>query len=72
MLCEEHNIVGGLGSAVRETLADAFPVPIVRVRINDAFGETGPHEALLDRLGLGVQGTFLRPSAGFSDGGEVN
>ena len=52
---EEHNIIGGLGSAVCETLADACPVPIVRVGINDVFGETGPHEALLDRLGLGVQ-----------------
>ena len=52
---EEHNIVGGLGAAVCEALADACPVPIVRVGINDVFGETGPHEALLDRLGLGVQ-----------------
>jgi len=52
---EEHNIIGGLGAAVCEALADACPVPIVRVGINDVFGETGPHEALLDRLGLGVQ-----------------
>jgi len=52
---EEHNIVGGLGGAVCEALADVCPVPIVRVGINDVFGETGPHEALLDRLGLAVQ-----------------
>jgi len=52
---EEHNVIGGLGSAVCETLADVCPVPIVRVGINDVFGETGPHEALLDWLGLGVQ-----------------
>lgn len=52
---EEHTIIGGLGAAVCEALADAYPVPIVRVGINDVFGETGPHEALLDRLGLGVQ-----------------
>ena len=52
---EEHNIIGGLGSAVCEVLADVCPVSIVRVGINDVFGETGPHEALLDRLGLGVQ-----------------
>jgi transketolase len=52
---EEHNIVGGLGAAVCEALAAVCPVPIVRVGINDVFGETGPHEALLDRLGLGVQ-----------------
>ena len=52
---EEHNVIGGLGGAVCEILAEACPVPIVRVGINDVFGETGPHEALLDRLGLGVQ-----------------
>jgi len=52
---EEHNVIGGLGSAVCEVLADACPVPVVRVGLNDVFGETGPHEALLDRLGLSVQ-----------------
>ena len=52
---EEHNIVGGLGAAVCETLADTCPVPVVRVGINDVFGEIGPHDALLDRLGLAVQ-----------------
>ena len=52
---EEHNIIGGLGSAVCETLADTCPVPVVRVGFNDIFGETGPHEALLDRLGLDVE-----------------
>ena len=52
---EEHNIVGGLGAAVLEALADTCPVPVVRVGIKDVFGETGPHEALLDKLGLGVQ-----------------
>jgi transketolase len=51
---EEHSIIGGLGSAVCETLNDVCPVPVVRVGFADVFGETGPHEALLDRLGLGV------------------
>ncbi|MFH1929720.1 MAG: transketolase C-terminal domain-containing protein [Chloroflexota bacterium] len=51
---EEHNVIGGLGAAVCEVLAEACPVPIVRVGINDVFGETGPHEALLDRLGMGI------------------
>ena len=52
---EEHNIVGGLGAAVLEALADTCPVPVVRVGIKDVFGETGPYEALLDKLGLGVE-----------------
>jgi transketolase len=52
---EEHNIVGGLGAAVCEATADVWPVPVIMVGINDVFGETGPHEALLDRFGLGVQ-----------------
>jgi transketolase len=51
---EEHSIIGGLGGAVLETLAEAHPVPVVRVGIRDRFAETGPYLALLERMGLGV------------------
>lgn len=53
--CEEHSIIGGLGSAVAELLAGELPVPVVRVGIRDCFGETGPYERLLDAYGMGVQ-----------------
>jgi transketolase len=52
---EEHNIIGGLGSAVAELLAENLPVPMRRVGIQDRYGETGPYEKLLDLYGMGVQ-----------------
>ncbi len=52
---EEHSVIGGLGSAVSELLAGEKPVPVVRVGIPDAFTETGPYEALLDRYGMSVE-----------------
>jgi len=52
---EEHTIIGGLGGAVLEALAEVHPVPVVRVGIHDRFTETGPYFTMLDRLGLGVQ-----------------
>jgi transketolase len=52
---EEHNVIGGLGSAVAELLAENLPVPLRRVGIQDCYGETGPYEKLLDLYGMGVQ-----------------
>jgi transketolase len=51
---EEHSLIGGLGGAVLEALAETHPVPVVRVGIHDRFTETGPYFPMLDRLGLGV------------------
>jgi transketolase len=51
---EEHSILGGLGGAVAELVSGECPVPIVRTGIKDAFCETGPYEALLDRYGMAV------------------
>lgn len=49
---EEHNIIGGLGSAVSEVLSENFPVPLKRVGVNDTFGESGPGDELLEKYGL--------------------
>ncbi len=49
---EEHQIAGGLGSAVAEVLSESRPVPIERVGIKDRFGESGPPEKLLNHFGL--------------------
>lgn len=51
---EEHSVVGGLGGAVAEALADCHPVPLERVGIVDRFAETGPYDVLLDRYGMSV------------------
>jgi transketolase len=53
---EEHSIVGGLGGAVAEAVADAYPVPVKRVGIADRFAETGPYNDMLNRYGMSVDG----------------
>jgi len=54
---EEHNIFGGLGSAVAEALADAGkPVPMSFVGIQDVFTESGPYQQLLKKYGLDAEG----------------
>jgi len=50
---EEHQIAGGLGSAVAETLAEHFPVPIEFVGVRDQFGQSGTPEELLEHYGMG-------------------
>jgi transketolase len=52
---EEHSINGGLGGAVAETLAESYPVPVIRVGLHDRFAETGPYLELLDYYGMGVE-----------------
>ena len=52
---EEASIVGGLGGAVAEVLAERCPVPVVRVGIADRFTETGPYAQILDRYGMAVK-----------------
>lgn len=49
---EEHNIIGGLGSAVAEVLAEHAPVPLERVGVRDTFGESGKPQELLEKYGL--------------------
>ena len=50
--CEEHNIYGGLGSAVAEVLVENCPVPMARVGVEDSFGESGLPDQLLEKYGL--------------------
>lgn len=52
---EEHNIIGGLGSAVSEILAEELPVPLERVGIHDRFCPTGRNlDTLMDACGLSI------------------
>ena len=52
---EEHNIYGGLGSAVAEVLGEHAPVPMQRVGIKDQFAESAQYFELLDKYGLAVK-----------------
>jgi transketolase len=49
---EEHSVIGGLGSAVCEVLAEGHPVPVERVGLRDVFGQSGTAEELLLHYGL--------------------
>lgn len=49
---EEHNIIGGLGSAVAEVVCENAPAPIARVGIEDKFGKSGVPAKLLEEYGL--------------------
>lgn len=53
---EEANILGGLGSAVCELLAENMPVPVVRHGVNDEFGRSGKAPLVLDAYGLNAEG----------------
>ncbi len=49
---EEHNVIGGLGDAVCDAVCEAFPVPVVKVGVEDTFGKSGPAVELLHLYGL--------------------
>ncbi len=49
---EEHNVLGGLGGAVAEVVAERFPVPVVRVGARDTFGRSGDALQLMQAYGL--------------------
>jgi transketolase len=50
--CEEHSIIGGLGSAVAEVLVENAPVPMERIGVKDTFGESGTPSTLLVKYQL--------------------
>ncbi|MBQ4528572.1 MAG: transketolase family protein [Clostridia bacterium] len=50
--CEEHNIIGGLGSAVAEVLCENAPAPMLRVGTRDVFGKSGKPAELFEEYGL--------------------
>ena len=50
--CEEHSVIGGLGSAVAEALGERAPVPMTRVGVRDVFGTSGEPAELMEHFGL--------------------
>lgn len=50
--CEEAQINGGLGGAIAELLSENFPVPILRIGVEDQFGESGTPDELFEHFGL--------------------
>ena len=56
--CEEHSVIGGLGSAVCEVLADEYPVKVKRIGMQDVFGESGSAADLVKKYGLDAEGVY--------------
>ncbi len=57
---EEHQAIGGLGSAVTEYLSENHPIRVFRIGINDRFGESGQASALMHKFGLDAAGIVNR------------
>ena len=49
---EEHNVIGGLGDAVCDAVCEEYPVPVVKLGVEDTFGKSGPAVELLHIFGL--------------------
>lgn len=64
---EEHSIIGGLGSAVAETLAEEYPARLLRIGIRDRFGESGPAAELLHKYQLDAEGIYRQIRAWVSE-----
>jgi len=57
---EEHSVIGGLGTAVCEVLAENEPMRVLRIGIEDEFGTSGPAKELLHKYGLDAEGIYKR------------
>lgn len=57
---EEHTVIGGLGGAVCEALSEKAPTPVLRIGINDVFGESGTASALVAKYGLDGDGIYAK------------
>ena len=60
---EEHSIIGGLGSAVAEALAEKQPAKLLRIGVEDRFGESGPALKLLEKYELDAAGIYKKVKA---------
>ncbi|MCX8170276.1 MAG: hypothetical protein N3D72_04220, partial [Candidatus Methanomethyliaceae archaeon] len=56
---EEHSTMGGLGGAIAELLSSEYPVPIIRIGVQDSFGESGSYYELLRKFGLTAENIRL-------------
>ena len=57
---EEHSVIGGLGSAGWDALAENCPTPVCKIGVNDQFGESGPAVELIKKYGLDEVGIYNR------------
>ena len=60
---EEHSVIGGLGSAVCDILSEKQPTKVMKIGINDVFGESGPALELIQKYGLDAQSIYEKVKA---------
>ena len=60
---EEHSVIGGLGGAVCEVLAEKAPTKVLKIGMNDMFGESGSAKALLEKYELDAAGIYKKIKA---------
>ena len=60
---EEHSVIGGLGSAVCDVLSEQAPTKVLKIGINDVFGESGPALELIKKYGLDAESIYQKVKA---------
>ena len=60
---EEHSVIGGLGSAVCDVLSEKCPTQVMKIGINDTFGESGPAVELIKKYGLDAESIYEKVKA---------
>lgn len=60
---EEHSVIGGLGSAVCDVLAEQAPTKVLKIGINDTYGESGPAVELVKKYGLDAESIYAKVKA---------
>ncbi|MDO5409598.1 MAG: transketolase family protein [Lachnospiraceae bacterium] len=60
---EEDSVIGGLGSAVCDVLSENIPTPVLKIGVNDVFGESGPAQKLIHKYGLDAEGICRKVKA---------
>ncbi len=60
---EEHSVIGGLGSAVCDVLSEKLPTPVLKIGVNDTFGESGPAVELIKKYGLDADSIYAKIKA---------
>ena len=60
LTCEEHSVIGGLGAAVMEAIAEEAPCKVSRLGVNDQYGHSGPGAKLLEEYGFTAENIAVR------------
>ena len=60
---EEHSVIGGLGSAVCDAFCANYPAKVLKIGVNDRFGESGPAVELVHKYGLDAEGIYNKVKA---------